>query len=57
MTTWARYAMWFTPFKKKGTIIHSVSKPSWRINGAGSYDITTGPGEKYIILVGGGEAK
>ena len=24
-TTWARYPMWFTPFKEKGTILCSVS--------------------------------
>ena len=36
--------MWFTPFEEKGTIIHSVSKPSSRISGAGLYDtIITGP--------------
>ena len=40
---WARYAMWFTPFEEKGTIIRSVSKPSCRNSGAGPYDTTTGP--------------
>ena len=44
VATWARYAMCFTPFEKKGTIIRSVSKPSCSNSGAGPYDtITTGP--------------
>ena len=30
VTTWASYVMWFMPFEKNGTIIHSVSKPSCR---------------------------
>ena len=34
-------AMWFTPFEEKGTIIHSVSKSSSHISGAGPYDTTT----------------
>ena len=44
LTTWARYATWFTPFKEKGTIIPSASKVSCSKSGAGLYDITkTGP--------------
>ena len=47
------YAMWFMPFEEKG-IIHFVSKPRCHNSGAGPYDtIRTGPGEEYIILVGG----
>ena len=41
VATWASYAMWFTPFEERGTIIRSVPKPSSRISGAGSYDTTT----------------
>ena len=43
VATWARYAMWFTLFKEKGTLIRSVSKPSCRNSGAGPTDTTTGP--------------
>ena len=36
----ARYDIWFTPFKEKGTIIRSVdkTKPSCHGFGAGPYD-------------------
>ena len=54
VAAWARYAMWFTPFDVNGTIIRSLSKPSCRNSGAGPYDTATmGPGEEYIIFVGG----
>ena len=41
---WARYAMWFTRFEEKGTLISSASKLSCRNSGDDLYDtITTGP--------------
>ena len=40
----AMYAMLFTPFEEKGTLISSVYKPSNRNSGAGPYEtITTEP--------------
>ena len=41
VAAWARYAMWFTLFEEKGSIIRSVSKPSCRNGEAGPYDTKT----------------
>ena len=42
--TLAKYALWFTPFEEKGTIIRSVSKAGCHNSGVGAYDLTTTTG-------------
>ena len=50
--TWARYAMWFTPFEEKCTIIGSVyiSQAAAKVALAHMTQEQRGPGEEYIIL-------